>query len=212
MASTVLGGYGEAMRQLVDYPYGCLEQMSSRLVPFVALRELHGVFKLLLEAGHRAPGCGTGRDRPLGDERSRRGGGEDGQGYRGAPARRRRLRVLSSDSCSSAARIRLRGPRARARRRGRLPGGPTPAGASTSGEGRRGERADLLVVEARRGPRNPGLRAVRPGPTRAPQASSATALFARRSEPRLTARRCSPTPSDVAEETGPRHARSPPSS
>jgi uncharacterized protein YfaS (alpha-2-macroglobulin family) len=46
MASTVLGGYGEAMRQLVDYPYGCLEQMSSRLVPFVALRELHGVFKL----------------------------------------------------------------------------------------------------------------------------------------------------------------------
>jgi len=46
MASTVLGGYGEAMRQLVDYPYGCLEQLSSRLVPFVALRELHGVFKL----------------------------------------------------------------------------------------------------------------------------------------------------------------------
>jgi len=46
MASTVLGGYGEAMRQLVDYPYGCLEQMSSRLVPLVALRELHGVFKL----------------------------------------------------------------------------------------------------------------------------------------------------------------------
>ena len=46
MASTVLGGYGEAMRQLVDYPYGCLEQLSSRLVPFVALRELHGVFKI----------------------------------------------------------------------------------------------------------------------------------------------------------------------
>ena len=46
LASTVLGGYGEAMRQLVDYPYGCLEQLSSRLIPFVALRELHGVFKL----------------------------------------------------------------------------------------------------------------------------------------------------------------------
>jgi uncharacterized protein YfaS (alpha-2-macroglobulin family) len=46
MASTVLGGYGEAMRQLVDYPYGCLEQLSSRLVPFVALRELHGIFKI----------------------------------------------------------------------------------------------------------------------------------------------------------------------
>lgn len=46
MASTVLGGYGEAMRQLVDYPYGCLEQLSSRLVPFVALRELHGIFHI----------------------------------------------------------------------------------------------------------------------------------------------------------------------
>lgn len=44
LASTALGGFGEAMRQLVDYPYGCLEQLSSRLVPFVALRELSGRF------------------------------------------------------------------------------------------------------------------------------------------------------------------------
>ncbi|MBM4320863.1 MAG: alpha-2-macroglobulin, partial [Deltaproteobacteria bacterium] len=40
LASTVLGGFDEGMRQLVEYPYGCLEQLSSRLVPFVALREL----------------------------------------------------------------------------------------------------------------------------------------------------------------------------
>lgn len=44
MSSTVMGGFEESMNQLVDYPYGCLEQMSSRLVPFVALRELSGKF------------------------------------------------------------------------------------------------------------------------------------------------------------------------
>ncbi|HEY0840190.1 MAG TPA: alpha-2-macroglobulin family protein, partial [Vulgatibacter sp.] len=43
-ASTVLGGFDENMRQLVDYPYGCLEQQASRLVPFVALRDLAGSF------------------------------------------------------------------------------------------------------------------------------------------------------------------------
>jgi uncharacterized protein YfaS (alpha-2-macroglobulin family) len=46
LASTALGGFAENMRQLVDYPYGCLEQLSSRLVPFVALRELQGRFGL----------------------------------------------------------------------------------------------------------------------------------------------------------------------
>ncbi len=40
LSSTALGGFAEGMSQLVDYPYGCLEQLSSRLVPFVALREL----------------------------------------------------------------------------------------------------------------------------------------------------------------------------
>ncbi|MFN7130914.1 MAG: alpha-2-macroglobulin family protein, partial [Myxococcales bacterium] len=44
LASTALGGYDAAMQQLVEYPYGCLEQLSSRLVPFIALRELHGKF------------------------------------------------------------------------------------------------------------------------------------------------------------------------
>lgn len=44
LASTALGGYDENFDQLVDYPYGCLEQQSSRLVPFVSLRELSGRF------------------------------------------------------------------------------------------------------------------------------------------------------------------------
>ena len=46
LSSTALSGFAENMRQLVEYPYGCLEQLSSRLVPFVALRELQGKFGL----------------------------------------------------------------------------------------------------------------------------------------------------------------------
>ncbi len=44
MSSTALSGLQESMRQLVDYPYGCLEQLSSRLVPFTALREIQARF------------------------------------------------------------------------------------------------------------------------------------------------------------------------
>ena len=44
LSSTALGGMGEALNQLVEYPYGCLEQLSSRLVPFVARREVQRVF------------------------------------------------------------------------------------------------------------------------------------------------------------------------
>jgi uncharacterized protein YfaS (alpha-2-macroglobulin family) len=44
LASTLLGGLAEPMRQLVDYPYGCIEQLSSRLVPFVALRQLQRAY------------------------------------------------------------------------------------------------------------------------------------------------------------------------
>lgn len=40
LASTAMGNFGEGFRQLVEYPYGCLEQQTSRLIPFVALREL----------------------------------------------------------------------------------------------------------------------------------------------------------------------------
>lgn len=44
LSSTALAGLQEGMEQLIDYPYGCIEQLSSRLVPFVALREVSRVF------------------------------------------------------------------------------------------------------------------------------------------------------------------------
>ncbi|MGV3622647.1 MAG: alpha-2-macroglobulin family protein [Archangium sp.] len=44
MASTSLGGFDRGFQQLIEYPYGCLEQQSSRLVPFIALREIAGQF------------------------------------------------------------------------------------------------------------------------------------------------------------------------
>ncbi len=40
LASTVLSGLGDEAKKLVDYPYGCLEQQTSRLVPFVSLKSL----------------------------------------------------------------------------------------------------------------------------------------------------------------------------
>ena len=40
LASTALSGLGDEARKLVDYPYGCLEQQTSRLVPFVSLKSL----------------------------------------------------------------------------------------------------------------------------------------------------------------------------
>jgi hypothetical protein len=58
MSSTILGGFDENMRQLVDYPYGCVEQMSSRLVPFVALREIYGKF----DVKYQGPSDATKRD------------------------------------------------------------------------------------------------------------------------------------------------------
>jgi uncharacterized protein YfaS (alpha-2-macroglobulin family) len=40
LASTALVGLGADAEALIDYPYGCIEQQSSRLVPFVALKSL----------------------------------------------------------------------------------------------------------------------------------------------------------------------------
>lgn len=40
LTSTAMGNFQQGMRQLVEYPYGCLEQQASRLIPFVALREI----------------------------------------------------------------------------------------------------------------------------------------------------------------------------
>ena len=48
LSSTALGNFDQGIQQLIDYPYGCLEQQSSRLVPFVALREMAGKFGIAL--------------------------------------------------------------------------------------------------------------------------------------------------------------------
>jgi uncharacterized protein YfaS (alpha-2-macroglobulin family) len=40
LAASVLSGLGDAARDLLEYPHGCLEQQSSRLVPFIALQRL----------------------------------------------------------------------------------------------------------------------------------------------------------------------------
>lgn len=68
LASTALGGFGESMRQLVEYPYGCAEQLSSRLVPFIALRELQGKFGLKHVPGAKAPEPPAWARAWLGDE------------------------------------------------------------------------------------------------------------------------------------------------
>jgi uncharacterized protein YfaS (alpha-2-macroglobulin family) len=46
LASTALVGLDTSMGELLDYPYGCTEQLSSRLVPLVPLRELANDFGL----------------------------------------------------------------------------------------------------------------------------------------------------------------------
>ncbi len=46
LASTSMAGFDRGFQQLIEYPYGCLEQQSSRLVPFIALREIAGQFNV----------------------------------------------------------------------------------------------------------------------------------------------------------------------
>ena len=48
LASTALVGLGGGMEQLIEYPYGCTEQLTSRLVPLLPLRELANDFKVAL--------------------------------------------------------------------------------------------------------------------------------------------------------------------
>ena len=50
LASTALVGLGAGAEQLLEYPYGCTEQLTSRLVPLVALRDLARDFKIPLPA------------------------------------------------------------------------------------------------------------------------------------------------------------------
>jgi hypothetical protein len=48
VASTTLVGVGDGMEQLLEYPYGCTEQLTSRLVPLVAARDLAAAFGIAL--------------------------------------------------------------------------------------------------------------------------------------------------------------------
>lgn len=49
-ASTALVGLDGGSSQLLDYPYGCTEQLTSKLVPLVALKDLATDFKLTMPA------------------------------------------------------------------------------------------------------------------------------------------------------------------
>lgn len=55
MSSTALTGLQDAARYLLDYPFGCVEQTASRLVPMLALGELLEAFEL--------EGVGTAEER-----------------------------------------------------------------------------------------------------------------------------------------------------
>jgi uncharacterized protein YfaS (alpha-2-macroglobulin family) len=48
LASTALLGVGDGMEQLLEYPYGCTEQLTSRLVPLVAAKGLASDFGVSL--------------------------------------------------------------------------------------------------------------------------------------------------------------------
>ncbi|MGD0525878.1 MAG: Ig-like domain-containing protein [Polyangiaceae bacterium] len=48
VSSTALVGVGDGMEQLLEYPYGCTEQLTSRLVPLVAARDLATAFGIAL--------------------------------------------------------------------------------------------------------------------------------------------------------------------
>jgi uncharacterized protein YfaS (alpha-2-macroglobulin family) len=49
MASTAFVGLDEAVEGLVEYPYGCSEQLTSRLIPMVALDEIIKEYKLAVD-------------------------------------------------------------------------------------------------------------------------------------------------------------------
>ena len=54
LASTALVGLGGGIEQLVEYPYGCTEQLSSRLLPLVPLATLARDFSIALPKDARA--------------------------------------------------------------------------------------------------------------------------------------------------------------
>jgi len=126
--ATGLGRLDESVRYLVGYPYGCLEQTTSRVVPMVALRELVrsldptslGISRSRLDGFVE-----TGIAKIL---RHQHQGGAFG---------------LWPGSSPVAAPHGLRALRARARASGRLPGGPEggQGGCRVAAPGRHAERA-----------------------------------------------------------------------
>lgn len=54
LASTALVGLGGGVEQLVEYPYGCTEQLASRLLPLLPLRDLARDFAIALPADTNA--------------------------------------------------------------------------------------------------------------------------------------------------------------
>jgi uncharacterized protein YfaS (alpha-2-macroglobulin family) len=54
LASTVLVGIEDGMEQLIQYPYGCLEQVSSRLLPLIAASVFEDRFDLDLKKDTRS--------------------------------------------------------------------------------------------------------------------------------------------------------------
>ena len=48
-----VAGLEEGLRDLIEYPYGCLEQTTSRLIPLVAVEELAKSLKLTGWTGRR---------------------------------------------------------------------------------------------------------------------------------------------------------------
>lgn len=50
LASTALVGLGDGIDQLINYPYGCTEQLTSKLIPMLPARDLARDYKLKLPA------------------------------------------------------------------------------------------------------------------------------------------------------------------
>lgn len=65
MASTLLGGLEDAARYLVEYPHGCSEQTSSRIVPLLALGDLAKTFPLGIDDPEAFVAAGIDRLRSM---------------------------------------------------------------------------------------------------------------------------------------------------
>ena len=64
-STSLLGGVAEAAAELIEYPYGCVEQTASRLLPLVALREVLQTYPLPIPDGNVQRFVGAGVQRML---------------------------------------------------------------------------------------------------------------------------------------------------